>query len=281
LGSREYAPLLPTPYSPTPKLMHYLRLIYTFTRLGVLNEFQYRANFGINLVQSLLTVGMSLGGLAVVFQHTDALAGWLPMELVALVGIYYVMAGVIGAVIQPSMELFLQDVRQGTLDFVLTKPEDSQLLVSIRRVSIWGFITILLGGLVLGVALVQLAEAITLAQFGAFASALGAGIVIVYSFWLILATLAFWFIKIENILVIFDSMYQAGRWPVNIYPPFLRAILTFLVPIAFAVTVPAEAAVGRLSPVTLVGAVSLAVAIFAAARWFWFFGIRHYSGASA
>ena len=28
----------------------------------------------------------------------------------------------------------------------------------------------------------------------------------------ILATFAFWFIKVENILVIFQSMYQAGRW---------------------------------------------------------------------
>jgi ABC-2 type transport system permease protein len=197
------------------------------------------------------------------------------------VGIYYIMAGVIGAVIQPSMELFLQDVRQGTLDFVLTKPEDSQLLVSIRRVSIWGFITILLGATVLGIALVQLANRITLGQVAGFVLAVGAGAIIVYSFWLLLATLAFWFIKIENILVIFDSMYQAGRWPVGIYPPLLRLILTFLVPIAFAVTVPAEAAVGRLTWQSLLWAISLALAIFVAARLFWQTGVKHYSGASA
>ncbi|MCL4862582.1 MAG: ABC-2 family transporter protein, partial [Caldilineaceae bacterium] len=122
---------------------------------------------------------------------------------------------------------------------------------------------------------------IALWQIGAFVLALASGAVIVYSFWLILATFAFWFVKIENILVIFDSMYQAGRWPVTIYPPFLRAILTFLVPIAFAVTVPAEAAVGRLTTVTLVGALLLAIVLFGAARWFWQFGVRHYSGASA
>ena len=261
--------------------MHYFRLIATYVRVGVLNEFQYRANFWVNLFQSVLTLGMALGGLAVVFQHTDTVAGWQPLELVALVGVYYIMAGFIGAVIQPSMELFLQDIRQGTLDFVLTKPVDSQLLVSIRRVSIWGFVTIVLGGIVLGIALVGFGSRVTLWQVGAFVLALTAGAVIVYSFWLILATFAFWFVKIENILVIFDSMYQAGRWPVTIYPPFLRAILTFLVPIAFAVTVPAEAAVGRLTTVTLVGALLLAIVLFGAARWFWQFGVRHYSGASA
>ena len=61
-----------------------------------------------------------------------------------------------------------------------------------------------------------------------------AGGVIVYSFWLILATLSFWFVRVENILVIFQSMYEAGRWPVSLYPGWLRFALTFLVPVAFA-----------------------------------------------
>ena len=55
-----------------------------------------------------------------------------------------------------------------------------------------------------------------------FAIALAAGGAIIYSFWLILATLSFWFVRVENMLVIFQSMYQAGRWPVSIYPPWLR-----------------------------------------------------------
>ncbi|MDQ2732772.1 MAG: ABC-2 family transporter protein, partial [Armatimonadota bacterium] len=100
-------------------------------------------------------------------------------------------------------------------------------------------------------------------------------------FWLILATCSFWFVRVENILVIFQSMYEAGRWPIGIYPPWLRASLTFLVPIAFAITVPAEALVGRLSPQTLLGAVLLAVALATGSRWFWRVGVRQYSGASA
>lgn len=261
--------------------MVYLRLLYIFMRLGVLNEFQYRSNFWINLFQSLLTIGMSLGGLAVVFQHTDTLGGWHPFELVVLVGVYYIMAGFIGTVVQPSMEAFLQDVREGTLDFTLIKPEDAQLLISIRRFSLWGMITVLLGGIVIGFALQRLPNVLTAWQFAGFSLAIITAMVIVYSFYLILVTCAFWFIKIENILVIFDSLYQAARWPIGIYPPLLRLILTFLVPIAFAVTVPAEALVGRITRWSLLGAVALAVGIFVAARWFWRFGLRHYAGASA
>ncbi len=107
------------------------------------------------------------------------------------------------------------------------------------------------------------------------------GTVIVYSFWVILATLTFWFVKIENILVIFQSMYEAGRWPVGVYPPWLRAALTFLIPIAFAVTVPTEALVGRLTLENLVVATALAATMLIASRLTWRQGVKHYSGASA
>ena len=115
----------------------------------------------------------------------------------------------------------------------------------------------------------------------AFAAALVAGGIIVYSFWVILASLSFWFVRVENILVIFQSIYEAGRWPVTLYPKWLRIGLTFLVPVAFATTVPAQALAGKLSWQTLAGAFALAALLFTAARLLWRAGTRRYSGASA
>jgi ABC-2 type transport system permease protein len=258
-----------------------LKLVAIHFRLGALQELQYRANFWIALLQAALSLLSALGGLAVVFSHTQRLGDWQPLELVALLGIYFIMSGFIESVVQPSMERFLQDIRRGSLDFVLTKPRDAQLLVSIRRVSIWSLLVVLLGCGVLGVALSRLHRSFSWEQGLAFGVVLAAGFVIVASFWMILATLAFWFIKIENILMVFQSTYQAGRWPVGIYPKLLRLVLTFLVPVAFAVTVPAEAAVGRLEGRTLLLSLGLAAGTAAVARGFWRFGVRHYSGASA
>ncbi len=108
-----------------------------------------------------------------------------------------------------------------------------------------------------------------------------AGAVIVYSFWLILASLSFWLVRVENLLEIFQSVYQAGRWPISLYPNWLRFGLTFIVPVAFATTIPAEALTGRLGASTLLGALGLAILLSAAARLVWRLGLRHYSGASA
>ena len=133
----------------------------------------------------------------------------------------------------------------------------------------------------LGVALGRLGAQVGVAQAGAFGLMVLAGGAIVYSFWLILATLSFWFVRVENILVIFQSVYEAGRWPVSLYPGWLRFGLTFLVPVAFAVTVPAEALTGRLTWQTGLLAVGLAAALLVVSRLFWKIGLRNYSGASA
>lgn len=261
--------------------MRYIRLVGVFIRLGVLNELQYRANFFVQIFEALISLLVSLGGLAVIFSHTDTLSGWHPSELLAVVGVYFIIGGFIGILIQPSMQRFMEDIRQGTLDFTLTKPEDSQLLVSFKQIQVWKLVDLLLGLVVVLVALVQLGEQVGVGEALAFVVALLAGGATVYSFYLMLATCSFWFVRIENMLVIFQSMYEAGRWPVGIYPPWLRFTLTFLVPVAFAVTVPAESLSGRLTAATLAGALALAAALLVLSRWFWKFGLKHYSGASA
>ena len=262
-------------------MLRNVRIIATYFRLGVLGELEYRANFFIQVFESILGLVVALGGLAVVFTHTENLGGWSPDQLIALVGIYLLVGGLINLVINPSMERFMQDVRKGTLDFTLVKPADSQLLVSVQRVEIWKMVDVVMGLAVIGVALVRLQSAIGWGETAVFTVALFCGATIVYSFWLILATCSFWFVRVENILVIFQSMYSAGRWPVGIYPQWLRFILTFLVPVAFAVTVPAQGLIGQLNGRNLGLAIGLAVGLFIVARLFWRYGIRFYSGASA
>ncbi|MCZ6634281.1 MAG: ABC-2 family transporter protein [bacterium] len=261
--------------------MYRLHLIWTFFRIGILNELAYQINFYVQFLQSLLSLGTALAGLAIVFSHTNDLGGWRAVDILALLGVYLMVGGAIRMVIQPSMSQFMEDVRQGTLDFTLTKPEDAQFLISISQIRIWKLTDIILGLIVLGVALSKRGLEVSPFDVASFALVMITGGAIIYSFWLILATLTFWFIRITNILIIFQTMYEAGRWPIGIYPQWLRLILTFIVPIAFAVTVPAEALSGRLTLPTLILSVALAIAMLTLSRWFWSLGIKNYSGASA
>ena len=114
-----------------------------------------------------------------------------------------------------------------------------------------------------------------------FLLALILGAVTIYCFWLILTIGAFWVTRVDFIIELFDGMYQAGRWPVTVYPGWLRVGFTFLVPLAFAITVPASALTGRFSAGLLAGAAAFTATLVAGTRWAWRRGLRRYSGASA
>jgi ABC-2 type transport system permease protein len=261
--------------------MRTLSVAATYLRLGVLNEMQYRANFFVAVFQSLLAVGVGLAVLALVYSHTATLNGWTRSQLLVILGVQILLGGVVHMSIQPNMERLVEEVRDGKLDFLLTKPEDAQLMVSVRVLQLWQFVEIVSGSIVVGVGISQLAGSIGLGHSLVFLAFLLVGALLLYGFWLILATGSFWVVNMWFLSELFEGMYQTGRWPIGIYPGWLRYSMTYLVPIGFAVTVPAQALTGRLHWGTVVVALCFAAALTVFTRWFWRFGLRRYSGASA
>lgn len=176
-----------------------LRLAWTFFRIGAMNELQYRVNFFLQLVQSLIAVGTALVVLALVFSYTDSLGGWWSDELLVVMSVHVLIGGVIRTAIQPAMLRLIEDIRQGTLDYALTKPEDGQLLVSIREFRIWQSVDLLVGTALLTVALIRLGGFGGVLGLLGFAAALALGAVMIYSCWMALATSAFWIVRMDFI----------------------------------------------------------------------------------
>jgi ABC-2 type transport system permease protein len=262
--------------------MHALTVTRTFFRLGLLNIMQYRSDFFISLLNVLISLGTQLLGLHVIFGQTTDLRGWTHSDLIVLVGIHMLVAGLLGMVIRPSMQALMEGIRLGTFDFVLTKPVDSQLYASVQTVAPQSTTDMLFGIGVILVGMTRLDTNLTVGNVVLFLGMLLAGMIIIYSFMLILSTMAFWFVRLDNVLVIFQTMFgNAGSWPITIYPGWLRTTLTFFVPVAFAVTIPAESLTGRLDTMTALGTLLLAALFFTAARMFWTYALRHYTGASA
>ncbi|HEX6507910.1 MAG TPA: ABC-2 family transporter protein [Chloroflexota bacterium] len=261
--------------------MNALRVAWLFFRVGAMNELQYRVNFFLQLVQSLLAIGTGLVSLWLIFSQTSSLHGWNAAQLLIVMGIFTMMGGFIQSTIQPNMMRLMDDIQQGTLDYALTKPEDAQLLVSVREVAIWQMVDVLTGLIIVVAGVLRLQSQVGVGHAALFVLVLTLGSVIIYSFWMILTTIAFWVVRMDQIVEMFQGVYAAARYPVGIYPAWLQYGLTVLVPIAFAVTVPAEALTGRLTGQTLAGAAAFTIVLFGLTRIVWRFGLKRYSGASA
>src|SRR6266516_1936027 len=256
------------------------RILGALWRLNLAEELQYRANFAASVLGTLFWIGTALLTLALFFGHTTRLGGWDYWEVVVLLGVFNALTGVVEAVLRPGIGRLAADVRSGSLDLVLAKPVDAQGFVSFRRLDIWRLADIPLGLGLAGYALARLGRVPSVAQLAAFALALVAAAVVVYTIWVVLMSLAFWFVSVENLSVLFDAVYEGARYPVSAYPAALRFLFVYLIPIAWTTTIPASALTGRLGPeIGLVAALVAGVAL-ALARLVWRTALKRYTGAS-
>jgi ABC-2 type transport system permease protein len=198
-----------------------------------------------------------------------------------VMGIFILMGGVINAFIQPNMTRLLDEIQQGTLDYALTKPADAQWLISIREFRFWSLTDVIVGIIVLCYGVYHYQGNVGVGQSLEFVLAMLLGSILIYCFWLMITSSAFWIIRVDEIVNLFQGVYAAGRWPVSIYPQWLRVGLTFIIPVAFAVTIPAEALTSRLTPLILLGTFALTIFFAVLARVIWRLGLKNYSGASA
>jgi ABC-2 type transport system permease protein len=261
-------------------MLRYLRLLQVLAKRELLFELEYRTNLAAELVQMVAVIATSLGAALILFAYTTQLNGWSLGEMLVLLGVFYVVQGVEETVFQPSFEKFMEHVRQGTLDFILLKPASSQFLVSAAQMQLIQVAQLALGLAIVGAGVARL-DAVTPGSAIAFALALLCGFVLVYSLLLALSTLAFWFVRVDNVLAIFWSFLDAARFPIDIYPGWLRVTLSTVVPIGIAVTVPAQAISGRLDAIGLAALAAAALAAAVISHRLWRLGLRSYTGASA
>lgn len=261
--------------------MNPIKLAWLHLRISALNELQYRANFFLAAFNALLALATGLIVIALVYSHTESLNGWSQPELLIVMGVHVFMGGMIRAVVEPNMYQLMEDIQEGTLDYTLTRPADAQLLISVRKTSIWQTVDLAIGLIVVAVGVVQLQAATSIADVAAFLVTIFLGVVIIYCVWLMITTAAFKLIRVDNMVQMLQGIYQAGRWPVSIYPVWLRGGLTFVIPLAFAITVPAEALSNRLEASTVAAAIALTIVVGLITRLVWRYGLRNYSGASA
>lgn len=259
------------------------KLATLFARVSIQNVAAYRFDMLMRIVVSIMHMTSELLMVYTIFHNTNSIAGWRWQHMLVLIGVYRMVAGGLRISILPNMHKLLEDIQQGTLDFVLLRPINSQFLVSIREIVIYRLVDVVLGGGIAVIGCVKLRGVVATSDLMLFALMIAAAYVIIYSIWLMLATMCFWFVRVQNIEMVFWNVFEAGRYPIAIYPQWLQWSLTYLLPLAFITTVPAATFFGDVSkmPAAPIWAAALAPAIFILSNRFWKFGLRHYSGASA
>lgn len=263
--------------------MRYIRLIGYYIRIAAQQEMAYNANFFINLLNSFLNLGTGILSLVVLFGQVKNVHGWNFSATLALLAVYLTLSALRGLFIEPSLDMLAGiggELWTGKFDFTLLRPLNAQFLASFRNWRLFALIDLVLGLIVLGVAVTQLGDTLTLEGIASFLLALSAAVAIIYAILLMFTSLLFWS---PGFLFtwIFDGIFQMARYPVGLYPGWLQLVLTWIIPVGVMTTVPAQALTSQMSFGMLVGSVILAIVLVLGASMLFQFGLRRYASASS
>jgi ABC-2 type transport system permease protein len=260
-------------------MRRYAHLFYIQLRTSVLLTMQYRLEFFIDAVMSMVWTASALVPLLVLFDARTSVVGWTWPEALLVVAAFTTLKGVMDGALSPSLGSVVEHVRKGTLDFLLLKPVDAQFMVSTSRFSPWKASDVWLGLLLFGWAFHALGRWPTPSGVLLATCLLVAAVAILYSISILVISLAFFVVKVDNLIYLFVSVYDAARWPASIFRGVLAFVFTFVVPLAVMTTFPALALLGRLSSLQAASALVGAALFTLAARVAWTRSISHYTSA--
>ncbi len=262
-------------------LRRHLGLLAAQVRVSVLAALEYRTGFWSQGVMGLL---WSLGGvipLWVALEHRAELAGWSVGELGMLTGCYVILAGVFAGFVQPGLTETMDQIRRGTLDYVLLRPNDPLVASLGSAFEPWSLLEIVAGvGLVIASAIVTPGQAGPV-EFAQLAVVAVAGFVALQALGMLVLAISFRALQLENLTYLMESLLDFARWPITVFRGPLKLLFTFVVPFAIMTSYPAQALAGQLGWAQVGGAIVTALALVGLARGLWTRALRSYTSASS
>lgn len=259
----------------------YGRLLWVQTRASFATSMQYRLDFLIQGFMSFFWLGWHLVPLFILFDVRPVVAGWDFNSALIVIGWFTAMRGFLDGAINPSLVDTVERIRTGTMDYVLLKPADAQFLVSTSRFQPWKIVDVLGGIGVITWAFTRIGRAPHLEDVALAAVMMVAAVLVLYALWILVISLAFWVVRLDNLTYMFSSVFDAARWPIHVFRGAWRFLFTFILPLAVMTTYPAMALLGTLHITTAMWSLVGAFALLAVSRAVWLTAVGKYTSASS
>jgi ABC-2 type transport system permease protein len=261
--------------------MKSVSLLWSFAKVSAIADLEYRLNVVVKILTDIFWYAAQLALFEVLFRHVNDISGWSIDTIRVFMGILFMVDAIYMFFFSENLDRLSESVSRGDLDLLLTKPVDSQFMISLRKISTPYLINLTLAASWTIWSVNRAAIELDGARVLAVVVLVACGVLITYSCRFFFSAMALIFTRAENLNYVWYQLYRLATRPDSIYPSWVRfAILTFL-PMGFIASVPARALIEGPTLVWLAGGVLLAGLALGATRVFWRFGLRRYSSASS
>lgn len=256
--------------------MNYLKLFLETMKLELSSEMAYKWNFFIKSISLIIAdiIGPLIAML--IYSTTSGIPGWSFEEFILFQGTIIFVLGFSHFLFVVFPFSVINNVREGTFDKILVKPYNTLLYLSSTSVDIEGLAEVFLGLALIIWAGVKLDITIGINALY-YLIIIFFALIFQYALMVIIASLAFIFIKSYALIDLFFKLSDLARYPLNIYNSELRFFMTFIFPIAIVSSFPANALLHGLSLINLIKIVLPVFGFLIITLFIWEYAMKKYT----
>jgi ABC-2 type transport system permease protein len=254
----------------------YFEISIQYIRINLLSLLQYRADVIIGSIAVFLLQGVGILSIWVIMINIPDINGWNFEQILFIYALAVLVRSIWHSFFMGLLSLSWY-VRHGVLDLFMTRPLPVlfQLIHDEWDDDAWG--ETILGIILLATAWRQLQIPATGLNIFILVIFLLSGTIIYNALTMIGSSLSFWTINNDPFIRLQSDIFELVKFPLDIYSPVLKVVLTFILPIGFISFYPAQFFLQKENFIQYsYFAPLVAILLQRIALIFWRFGLNHY-----
>lgn len=258
----------------------YLKLLGVFASYQFIRDLQFRSSFLIRVAGNLVEFGFLIAFFSAIYANGLVVPGWTLQQTLFLLGTYQ-MVNALYLMFFSGIGHLSWMVERGDLDVLLTKPVDSQFVVSFRRTNYEAIFGLALAAVVIVGSWREIGISTPGWRWTLYAILVVVGALLKYAVGFLIMTLSLWVTRIEALYFLFLDFFVIGQYPADVFRGAARMVFTLLIPVVIVANVPASIVLHGCMWTGVATAIGVTAVFLVAGRALWQASLRRYSSASS
>lgn len=261
-------------------LKKYFQIYKAMVKASLIAEMEYRVNFVTRIVVDIIWYAAQIITFEVIYQHTPKIGDWNVQQFRVFLGVVFVVDAIYMIFLHENLENFSEKVRKGDLDLLLTKPVNSQFMISLQKTS-----AAIIGNLILALSwtawsLSQLPDFNPLRLLWMIVL-VPCSIAVIYACRFMFSASAVVFTRSENLQFLWYQVYRLGTRPDSMYVPWFKWVVLTIIPVGVVASIPSRALLDPPNYAILLWPLLLAPILIYISHRYWNFVLKFYTSASS
>ncbi len=261
--------------------LHYLRLWLACACYSIARAMMFRGDFIMWTLVEFFWMAVNILMVAVIYSHTNSIAGWNQYEMLLLVGTSMILQRLMMGFFWSNLFELARNIRDGQFDFFLAQPGRPLFMISTRKIDLDGIVNCFVAIGVVVYACRQLGLHPNAWDIVLYVALLGSALIVHYSIVLLTVSLTFWLVGSQGLEASYFTLTEFGRLPRQAYVGLRRLVFVWVLPAVVASNVPAGTLIHGFQPWHALWLVGAAAAWLVLAVWVFHRGLARYASASS